>query len=161
LAEANATLLDVEQAVVLRYLTLHFLVALDDGASKDLLKDLLWKSRELGLSIDFKPVAPEEEAPGSRQTYAVTLLKAELGADALARAAGAAAKHRFNIDKIGRLSKGRLSSLELILGGDQHADAQGLREELLRVERELGCDVALQKEGLLRRSKRLVVLDMD
>lgn len=36
-----------------------------------------------------------------------------------------------------------------------------LRERLMDLRLELGCDVALQRETLLRRSKRLVVLDMD
>lgn len=160
LAEAGARLLDVEQVVVQRFLSLHFLVALDDETSQRVLKDLLWKSRELGLHIDFRPVSQEED-DATRVAFAVTILKAELGANVLARAAAAAAKHGFNIDKIGQLSRKNLSSLELILGGAANADAQGLREDLLRVEKELGCDVALQKEGLLRRSKRLVVLDMD
>lgn len=160
LAEANARILDVEQAVVQRFLTLHFLVALDDAQSQSVLKDLLWKARELNLHINFEPVKHEEErAP--KQAFAVTLLGAQIGGNVLARAATAAAKHGFNIDKIGRLSRSRLSSLELLLGGGENADERGLREELLALEKECGCDVALQREGLLRRSKRLVVLDMD
>ncbi len=160
LADAHARILDVEQAVVQRFLTLHFLVAFDDAQSQGVLKDLLWKARELNLHINFEPVKHEEErAP--KQAFAVTLLKPEIGADVLARAATAAAKHGFNIDKIGRLSRARLSSLELLLGGGDNADERGLREELLALEKECGCDVALQREGLLRRSKRLVVLDMD
>jgi len=41
------------------------------------------------------------------------------------------------------------------------ADAVGLQEELLKLGRELSCDIALQKEATLRRVKRLVVMDMD
>ena len=36
-----------------------------------------------------------------------------------------------------------------------------LRAKLMEMRVELGCDLALQREGILRRSKRLVVLDMD
>lgn len=161
LAQARARLIDVEQAVVQRFLTLHFLVVLDESGSQSVLKDLLWKARELGLQIDFKPVRADETQGTPQHAWAVTLLKAELGLDALAAAAQAAARAHFNIDEIRRLSRGRISSLELILEGDSKADPQVLREELVLVERQIGCDVALQKEGLLRRSKRLVVLDMD
>ena len=38
---------------------------------------------------------------------------------------------------------------------------QALRENLMELRSTLECDVALQRETLLRRSKRLVVLDMD
>ncbi|MCK6546666.1 phosphoserine phosphatase SerB [Myxococcota bacterium] len=160
LAEAKAQVLDVEQAVVEGYLTLLFLIALDEPSSKGVLKDLLWKAREVGLQLEFRPVRAEAR-PRPAQTWAVTMIKPEIGADVLARAAQAAATHGFNIEKIARLSRGRLSSLELILGGSADADPAKLRSELVRIEAELGCDVALQKEGLLRRSKRLVVLDMD
>jgi phosphoserine phosphatase len=79
----------------------------------------------------------------------------------LSSAATAAARHGFNIDKIHRLSSSTLSSLELILGGDSKADPVSLRTELLQLQSVHGCDVALQREGLMRRSKRLVVMDMD
>jgi phosphoserine phosphatase len=160
LADAKAQVLDVEQAVVEGYLTLLFLIALDEPSSKGVLKDLLWKAREVGLQLEFRPVRAEAR-PRPSQSWAVTMIKPEIGADVLARAAQAAAAHGFNIEKIARLSRGRLSSLELILGGSDDADPAALRKDLVRIESELGCDVALQREGLLRRSKRLVVLDMD
>jgi phosphoserine phosphatase len=160
LAEAGAILLDVEQVVVQSFLTLHFLVSFENEKSQNVLKDLLWKARELGLQIDFKPIEREEEKI-AKHSWAVTLIKPEIGADVLARAATAAAKNGFNIDKISRLAKGTVSSIELTLGGGEKADPVVLREDLMKIEKELGCDVALQREGLLRRSKRLVVLDMD
>ena len=38
---------------------------------------------------------------------------------------------------------------------------QALRASLMELRTSLECDVALQRETLLRHSKRLVVLDMD
>jgi phosphoserine phosphatase len=161
LADADAELLDVEQAVVQGFLSLNFLIVVPDR-EKDLLKDLLWKAREIGVHVDFKLVNVDERRTRQRtQSWAVTLVKPRLGAKVLARAAQGAAKAGFNIERMERLSSGGLSSMELSLSGDAHADPQGLRTELLRIQSELGCDVALQREGLLRRSKRLVVMDMD
>jgi phosphoserine phosphatase len=79
----------------------------------------------------------------------------------LADAANAAAVRGFNIDKIGRLSATAISSIELTLSSERAADTQGLKQDLLTLQTTHGCDVALQREGLMRRSKRLVVMDMD
>jgi phosphoserine phosphatase len=54
-----------------------------------------------------------------------------------------------------------VSCLELLLGGPPELAPQHLRDALLAVSKDLGLDIALQREGLLRRVKRLVVLDMD
>ncbi len=162
IADAGADLLDIEQAVVQAYLTLNFLIVLPPE-DKTLLKDLLWKARELGVHIDFKLVPGTDRSgpPPRTQAWAVTLVQPRLGAQVMCWAASAAARHGFNIDQIHRLSASSLSSIELILGGDEKADPAGLRADLLRLQSEQGCDVALQREGLMRRSKRLVVMDMD
>lgn len=162
IGEANAELLDVEQAVVQSHLSLNFLIVLPPE-NQTLLKDLLWKARELGVGVDFEvvPAAARSAASARTQSWAVTLVHPHLGATVLSSAATAAARHGFNIDKIHRLSSATLSSLELILGGDSKADPVSLRTELLQLQSVHGCDVALQREGLMRRSKRLVVMDMD
>lgn len=160
LSKEQARVLDIEQAVTQGHLTLHWLVDLDDG-SEPVLKDLLWKARELEMQADFRIVPRAVAETPVDQRYAVTLVQAELSSQVIARATRAAAARGFNIAQIGRLSRGRLASLELILEGGPEADAQGLREDLVALEGEERCDVALQSEGLLRRSKRLVIMDMD
>lgn len=161
LADAGAVLLDIEQAVVQDFLNLNFLITLPDQDNL-LLKDLLWKARELGVNVDFKIISlAERVSPRLGERWAVTLVKPVLGAEELSRAANAAAAHGFNIEKIERLSQGGLSSIELLLAGVGRTDPQGLRSDLMSLESDLGCDVAVQREGLLRRSKRLVVMDMD
>jgi len=163
LAEADMTLLDVEQVVVQGTLSLTFHVAFGarTGAGEAMLKDLLWKARALGLHLDFDvaEATPERRRP---QEWAVTLLSPQVSAAMLAGAARAAALRGFNIDKIGRLSAGALSSIELTLSAaTRESDVDALKDDLLKLQASHGCDVALQREGLTRRSKRLVVMDMD
>ncbi len=162
LHKSGAELLDVEQVVVHGRLILHWLICLDDSSATDVLKDLLWEAKALGLELDFQMVArdqvPQAQVP---QRWAVTLVAKRLGADLLAVTAAAAADAGFNIDRIETLSSGGLASVELLLSGDAAADARGLKDALLRAESSMPVDIALQREGLLRRSKRLVVMDMD
>jgi phosphoserine phosphatase len=161
IADAGVGILDVEQAVVQGHLSLHFLLDVDEKASRPILMELLWKARELGVHAEFTAQARPTGRPRPAQSWAVTLVRSELGPSAIHAASAAAARHGFNIDKIERLSGGELTSIELILGGGADADADGLRRDLLALRAAEGCDVALQAEGLMRRSKRLVVMDMD
>ena len=163
LAAANADLLDVEQVVVHGHLILHFLVGLENAGGNPVLKELLWKARELGLELEFDVVSPK--TPGAavepQQRFAVTMVSDELDAAILAAAADAIARHGFNIDRIERLAQGQLCSIELLVSGGLSADPRGLKTSLLEVESGRQVDIALQRESLLRRSKRLVVMDMD
>lgn len=161
LAGANLTLLDVEQVVVQGRLTLALLVdaAGHEPATTPLLADLLKKCQALQVDAHFELLPPQPRVP--RSAWAVTLLAPRLDAVVLAEATRAAAVRGFRIEKIARLSGARLSALELILTDEGAADPTALQADLLDLQQRLGCDVALQREGLMRRSKRIVVMDMD
>ena len=63
---------------------------------------------------------------------------------------------------IRRLSSGKLLSLEIILSLPAGADqARELRRGLAEATHDIDVDIAVQRERLTRRSKRLVVMDMD
>jgi phosphoserine phosphatase len=69
-----------------------------------------------------------------------------------------------NIERVHRLSDGDLSALELIVSmpgvADVEAHARTLRHVLLQ-EAGMRFDIAVQREDLSRRAKRLVAMDMD
>jgi hypothetical protein len=54
-----------------------------------------------------------------------------------------------------------LTAIELILEETENASIEDFRGHLADMQHELLCDRALQREGSLRRNKRLVVMDMD
>ena len=158
LGSFEARLLDVEQVVVQGFLVLGFAVEAADEPA--LLKDLLFEARALGLHLeDRKP--PEEGAAAARQRYALTLIARSLGPQALSLVAEVLAQHAANIERIHRLSEGGLASVEIAVSLAADADALALKRALLAAASRGGFDCALQRESLLRRSKRLVVMDMD
>ncbi len=165
LAQRNAPLLDVEQFVVQGNLTLNLLVDLTatDPRCDALCDELLSKSKVFGLEVAFHTIESRSPAQSAaRQSWAVTLLATQVTADMLAKTASYAAARGFAIDRIHRLSDAGLLSIEVILSAPALAgDPLGLKQDLLQLHALLGCDVALQREGLIRRSKRLVVMDMD
>jgi phosphoserine phosphatase len=167
LAVEDATLHDIEQVVVQGQLTLCLLVGIP--GTRDVLKELLFAAKELGMDLDFKPVPgeppdatpekPRAETEGRR--YVITAIARALGAPHLHAIASALAAEGANIEKIGRLSEGTLASVEIHALLPRQRDSEALKRRLLAVANSAGFDVSLQRESLYRRSKRLVVMDMD
>ena len=161
LANANVQLLDVEQVTVSGQLTLNFLVRMPDSSDQaTVFKDLLWVAREQGVTLDFRLMNSRPEDTYA-QSWAITVLSRELGAGVLAQTSRIIKDAGFNIVTINRLSQGSLASIELIVKGPEEANSKALQAQLLAMRETAGCDVAVQPEGLTRRSKRLVVIDMD
>ncbi|MCK6530758.1 phosphoserine phosphatase SerB [Myxococcota bacterium] len=161
LAQDGVTLVDVEQTTTLRLLSLSILIALEPGPRSSVLKDLLFRARELGVHLDFQVVEPDEAVVRPLPSYAVTCIGDPLTASFLADLAGEAARCGLNIDRIARLTRGRLSCLELILRGENAVEVPRVRRALMGVGGRHAVNVAFQPEAFYRRSKRLVCFDMD
>ena len=167
LSQQGATLHDIEQVVVQGQLTLCLLV--DVPETRDVLKELLFSAKQLGMELDFKPVATSDAdgegrpatTPNEGRRYVITAIGRTLGAGHLHAIASALAAEGANIEKIGRLSENTLASVEIHALLPPGRDADALKRTLLSVATSAGFDVSLQRESLYRRSKRLVVLDMD
>ena len=159
LSETGSQVLDLEQVVIQGQLTLCVVVRLPE--SRGVLKELLFAAKELGLELDFKPAeAPfATTAPATR--YVVTAIARVLGARELHAVASCLAAHACNIEKVTRLSQGDLGSVEIRVTLPASADPERLKRALLQLAMSGTFDVAMQRESLYRRSKRLVVMDMD
>ncbi len=161
LAQMGADLLDIEQVVVQRHLSLGMLIAIQED--RGVLKELLFAAKEMGMSLDFMPVEQlQAGAPRRPDRYVATAIGKSLGAPEIHALSTVLADHGANIAKIGGLSHGDLRSIEVhvdLPGGDRGAGP--LKEALLRLAMRSSFDIALQREGVFRRSKRLVVMDMD
>ncbi len=159
LAEKGASLHDIEQVVVQGQLTLCLLIGL--ASSRDVLKELLFAAKELGMDLDFQPVAAETRAVETEdERYVITAIGA-LGPRHLHAIASTLAAEGANIEKISRLSESDLASVEIHARLPAGGDRETLKRSLLEVAMNASFDVSLQREGIYRRSKRLVVLDMD
>lgn len=162
LAGAGAELLDVEQVVVQGRLTLCLLVRLPEA--KSVLKELLFAAKEVGVELDFDVVeapaaAPEGSGPSR---HVVTAVGRALGARELHALATRLAEHGANIERITRLTETHLGSVEIHITLPPGRDSDVLKRSLLELSmKDNAFDVALQRESLFRRSKRMVVMDMD
>ena len=155
LATQGARLEDIEQVVVQGWLTLGFSVP---DSSETLVKELLFAARELGLSMEYRK-ASSSAAPSLR--YALTVIARSLGPVELQSVSEVLAKHGANIERIHRLSEGGLACVEFAISLADASSETALKHALLAAAGQGAFDCALQAESLLRRSKRLVVMDMD
>ena len=155
LAGAGVDVYDMEQVVVRERLTLDLLIGVPDGS--DVLKELLFHGWETGIQLDFEVVEPTSSR-GNLPRSVVTVIGRSLPPAALRDVTGAIAGAGGNIDRIVRLSRYPVISYEFVVV-DGAVDR--MREALVLTSAEHGIDVAVQRESLERRAKRLVVMDVD
>jgi phosphoserine phosphatase len=165
LDELGATVADVEQVVVRGHLVLGLVVELPDDAPLDPIRTF---AAERDLSVELEPAdtTPTERRLGVVVTViASSVLASDIKAGArelapadLGAVADAIAALGGNIDRIIRLSRYPVFSYELTVLG---AEIDALRADLVEVARRRSIDIAIQPDGLGRRSQRLVVLDVD
>lgn len=99
---------DIGQAVIHATLSLGILIRVDEERSGRVMKELLFKTSEMGFNIKFAPVTMEEyEAWVSRQgknRYILTILGRRLEARQISAVTHLVVKQGLNIDAVRRMS---------------------------------------------------------
>ncbi|GII93655.1 phosphoserine phosphatase SerB [Sinosporangium siamense] len=164
LTQFAVTVADVEQVVIRGRLTLGVLVAYAGGAPNGTGSTLgaLWSAIEqvaedLGMEVELSTASTAKEKRRRGRLH-ITVLGSPLTPAAMAGITGRIAAAGANIDRIERLSHYPVTSIELAVSG---ANPDALRVELAAEAAAQQVDVAVQRSGLSRRVKRLVVMDVD
>ncbi|MFT7109605.1 MAG: phosphoserine phosphatase [Psychrobacter glaciei] len=176
LARYGVNILDIGQAEIHDNLSLGILAEIPTTAeAAPVLKDVLFRGHELGMSVRFTPVSKEKydswvSAQG-KPRHIITLLARKLTAEHISRVTEIVANHALNIDNVSRLS-GRVPLESEIQSDDKSkacvefsvrgtVDQAAIRAQFLQVSSDLGVDIAVQKDTPFRRNRRLVAFDMD
>jgi phosphoserine phosphatase len=155
LTATGAEVYDIEQIVVRGRLTLNVLIGVD--GQKATIRDLLLFGWEQRLHIEFEVVDPIP-TPVKSMTV-VTVLGERIEPDDFGAVARSIATGGGNIERIFRLSRYPVVSYELAVS---NGDTTKIREQLMQTAAERPTiDIAIQPEGLERRAKRMVVMDVD
>ncbi|GAA3611559.1 phosphoserine phosphatase SerB [Kineosporia mesophila] len=156
LTRSGVEVLDVEQVVVRGHLSLAVLVTAGDDEAGTI-SAVRVVGGELGLTVTGLP-GTGDNSKRRRNRLAVTMLGAPLLPSAVAGVAGRIAEHGANIDRIRRISRFPVTSIEMDVSG---GDGEVLRRELTAEAMAHGADLAVCPAGLARRGRRLVVMDVD
>ena len=174
LSNYKAKILDIGQANIHDTLSLGILFQIKSGKkSASVLKDLLFKSHELGVKAKFNPISLDDYESWVNQQgknrYIITLLGEKLSANQLSEVTKIISDRQLNIDAIKRLT-GRTSlvnkddypraSIQLSIRG-RIKDKSEFTSKLLEISKTLDLDIAFQEDNMYRRNRRLVCFDMD
>lgn len=174
LSKHNATILDIGQANIHQSLSLGILFRLDPEMQGNILKDLLFKSYELGVNAKFTPIKREEYddwvSRQGKESFVITLLGQKIEAIQMSKVAKVIAEQGLNIDTIKRIT-GRIpldsdnesenrSCIELSVRGTPQ-NLNLIHEKFVNLSGELDIDISFQKDNIYRRNRRLICFDMD
>lgn len=174
LSHYDVNILDIGQAVIHDDLGLGILFEVPaTNESSPILKDLLFRSYELGLNIKFTPITENKynEWVGhqGKERFIITLLSRRLAAKELSQVTKVISDQGLNIDYITRLSgrvllndhyKNDKSVVEFSVRGTP-SNTEAMKKEFMAISKESGIDIAFQADNIFRRNRRLVCFDMD
>ena len=156
LTSHRVEVLDIDQAVIRGALTLGVLVATPGDP------EALQEHVEQALAAAGMTVRVAIDPPGGEQRRQPSHVVLVLGRPLAARAIGALTRTfgelGVNIEAIKRVADYPVTGLELSVSSP---DDELLRASVTRVAADNGVDIAVQRAGLARRAKRLIVFDVD
>jgi phosphoserine phosphatase len=166
LARHDVSVVDVEQVVIRGRLTLGVLGSCP-GDVESLQEHLEEAMGTVGVHVDVEVGGAHGRSPLS--THVVVVLGRPVTARAISVLSSELARQGANIDSIRGIADYPVTGLELLVsarpqeeGGLSSDEAdEALRSALATVAAGVGIDVAVERSGLARRAKRLIVFDVD
>ncbi len=148
--------LDIDQAVIRGQLTLGVLVRTGEDP-RPIKADVERAMRAMGMAVR---VGIDQPGNGGRRTatHAVVVLGRPLQANAIAELAHRLGTLGVNIETIRRIADYPVTGLELSVSAP---DDDALRSAVVDVAAAAGVDIAVERIGIARRAKRLIVFDVD
>jgi phosphoserine phosphatase len=165
LTRHGVDLVDVEQVVIRGRLTLG--VVVEAHSDPEGLQEAVEQAMaSIAMQVHTTLEVRDDPAVRRHSTHVVVLLGRPITARAFGSVAAALADVGANIDSIRRVADYPVTALELMVspepgGGSENYPPGTLRARLVEVARTAGVDVAVERAGLARRSKRLIVFDVD
>jgi phosphoserine phosphatase len=164
LTRHSVEILDVEQVVIRGRIILGVLVA--TTADPEGLQEAAEQAMaSIGMQLEVEVGADAGAAIVHRSTHVVLVLGRPVTARAFTKTTRALAALGINIDAIRRIADYPVTGLELLVsvpsnGNPDKADAE-LRATLVALAAQGEVDLAVERVGIARRAKRLVVFDVD
>lgn len=174
LARYDATVLDIGQADIHHTLALGILFKTDSRRSGEIVKELLFKTNDLNVQVQFNIVSEEEYnewvSRQGKNRYIVTILGRKITARQIASVAAIISEQGLNIETITRLT-GRMpldeskqpvakGCIEFSVRGNP-SDRVKMQSDFMKLASELNFDISMQEDTMYRRSRRLICFDMD
>jgi phosphoserine phosphatase len=162
LTRHGVEILDVEQVTIRGQLVLGVLVGTDHDP-EGLQESVEQAMATVKMHVTVELGADSQSPARLGSSHVLVVLGRPMPARAFAEVARRLAALDANIDAIRRVADYPVTGLELrvsVAQDTRESDAE-LRSALADVASRVGLDIAVEREGLTRRAKRLVVFDVD
>ncbi|WP_017976305.1 phosphoserine phosphatase SerB [Actinopolyspora halophila] len=162
LTRHGVDVLDVEQVVIRGRLVLGVLVSTEYDPEQ-LQESVEQAMATVGMTVEVDIDAEDGQADKLGSTHVVTVLGQPVTARSFSEVARKLAETDVNIDSIQRVADYPVTGLQLHVTAaetGEHTD-ELLTAEMAQLSEGSGVDVAVERTGLSRRAKRLVVFDVD
>ncbi|NLA57275.1 MAG: phosphoserine phosphatase SerB [Corynebacterium humireducens] len=162
LSAHDVQLLDVEQSQFRGYLSLAAYVGVDPERV-DRLREGLTETLKGHGQLATVEMVPEGQHSSPRSTHVAVVLGNPVTATDVSAIGQTLANYGANIDRIRGIADYPITGLEIMItiANPEPGGGKAMRKALAELTTELGVDIAIERAGLLRRSKRLVIFDCD
>ncbi len=160
----NISILDAQQTTSLKQLSLSLLLSIQRKNGIQILRDITMLVKDLKLSVDISILADKPWAKrNTPPTFTLTILSEKIEIYWFNRLIKVIAGSSMNIERMNQLAQGKLQCIELAisLGKLSAKKFHSIQYSLFKIAMENDFNLAIQPENLYRRSKRLIIMDMD
>ncbi len=162
----NNSIIDMGQAVTHGLLSLSILIETSASAEDSpVIKELLFKAQNQGLNLTFQEVQDTQNLSSNGiEKFILNCVASDnyqLSAAFLEPLANCLASHNINILRIDNVNPHHFKALEITTTLPKGLNWEGIKSELIFISTQHQVDMAFLKDNVFRRSKRLIVFDMD
>lgn len=166
IVKSHYEILDMGQSVTHGLLSLSILIYNQAQTEKEdppILKDLLFAAKKMGMNLDFEIVDVATMPTICGDQFILSCVdKTSISSTFLRDMSQILSRFNINILRIDNMDTGQnFRSVEITTVIPPHLDLKEVKSQLLQMGHLHQTDMALLKEHVYRRSKRLIVFDMD
>ena len=151
---AQVRVIDVEQTVVSGLLNLGILI---DSPVATIQQDIANAVAPLGMQISFVENNHVDEVHNDHR-HVISVLGSPLTTNLMSELSSVLFTSGANIDRIERIAAYPVTAIELTISG---VEIDALRPALAHLSSKSGIDIAIQRGGIARRGRQLIVMDVD
>jgi phosphoserine phosphatase len=164
LINSEVELIDMGQSITHELLSLSFLFKVKDfKEDSPLLKNLLFEAEKMSMALKYKILEDIAQIKKKGEKYILSCVSLNgITSEFLYDISSTLAKNEINIQRIDNVSENNLVSLDIMtVAQSSNVDWKAVKADLLKISNKHSTDMALLRDNIWRRNKRLIVFDMD
>ncbi|MFG1494427.1 phosphoserine phosphatase SerB [Halobacteriovorax sp. ZH4_bin.1] len=164
ISDNKTDITDINQAITHNLLSLSFVIKVgkEKNENQNVLKELLFTAHEMGLKLEYSIIGKETTYKTPYNSFILNCVAPKkISADFISDVAQCLAINGINIYRIDNVSKEGFNSLEVLTDVPEKVALNKIKSDLLNISNDHHTDIAFIRDDVFRRSKRLIVFDMD